>query len=286
MRDRILTLLLFCVLLALGGIVHAGGLNWKDHAAPFDFLFGNHIDTHQQTHLVRAGKNKGDLAGYFYVVHLDQDGDGLLDTTADGLPILRHCTKPEHYPNCRFLWTINAKPCIKEVNGCEAMNLYHKHDHPVWLIGPRQRSADGETFLAGTRSQIPQPGVPGHFHWLTEGSEDEGELLPSSLNDIEALFNVDIEVPEGCNVSRASQIPPGTICPGYFLELRVVQGPTVAFHHGGENIVLNPGYDLRSHLNFVTSYVADPDIGLDDLNGDSNGDGGSHDNGDDGGGSH
>ena len=54
----------------------AAGFNWRDHAAPFDFLFGNQLDTHQQTKLQRDGS----LKGLFYVVQLDEDGDGVVDS--------------------------------------------------------------------------------------------------------------------------------------------------------------------------------------------------------------
>jgi hypothetical protein len=40
------------------------------------------------------------------------------------------------------------------------------------------------------------------------------------------------------------------------MELEVIQPEPFAFHHGGENIPLARGTDLRSHLNFVTSYAA------------------------------
>jgi hypothetical protein len=229
---------------------------WSDHAPPYSFLFGNHIDTHLETKFEADGKDKGNLEGFFYVF-FDQDGDGTPEITEDGLPIARHCTMPEHYERCQVAWVVEAKPCIKEVNGCTAMFLYHRHDHPVWLIGPQLRMASGEAFLAGTRGDIPQPGAPSHFHWLTEGSEgSHGSSLPSSLADVEAAFGIDIEVPEECNVGMASQLTSGVVCPGYFMELEVIQPEPFAFHHGGENIPLARGTDLRSHLNFVTSYAA------------------------------
>jgi hypothetical protein len=228
----------------------ASGLRWHDHAYPYTFLFGNHIDTHQETRLNKDGS----LDGFFYVVHLDQDGDGVLDTADDGIPIKRHCTKPEHYPTCEVGWQIRAVPCIKEINGCTTMFLYHKHDHPVWLVGPYLRTMEDETFLSGSRPPIPQPGSPGHVHWLTEGAEHEGTLLPSSLADLEALLDVDISVPEACNVSMASALTTGVICPTYFWEIKAVD--TFYFHHGGENIPVRPGVDLSTHINYVTSYVA------------------------------
>ncbi len=220
----------------------ASGFKWGDHAFPYTFLFGNHIDTHQETAL----EKDGELRGFFYIVFLDRDGDGAVDTTEDGLPIAGHCTKPEHYPDCKVGWHISASPCIEEINGCTAMFLYHQHDHPVWLIGPRMRTVHEETFLGGSRVPIPQPGSPGHYHWLSESG---------SLAEIEALFGVDIEVPEECNVAMASQLTPGVICPGYFLEIRATD--TFAFQHGGEAIPVRPGTDLRTHHNFVTSIPAE-----------------------------
>lgn len=276
---KILIVLLTGLLTAfLMTAAEASGFRWKDHAFPYTFLFGNHIDTHQETRLQKDGS----LRGFFYVVHLDQDGDGLLDTADDGTPIKRHCTKPEHYPTCEIGWEIQAVPCIEEVNGCTAMFLYHKDDHPVWLIGPRKRTKDGVAFLGGTRALIPQPGSPSHVHWLTEGlilEDSHGAIIerPSSLADLEALLGVDIEVPAECNVDMASQLTTGTICPVYFWEIKAVD--TFYFHHGGENIPVRPGVDMSTHTNFVTSYddVGDilDDLDLDELP-DSGGGGGSH----------
>jgi hypothetical protein len=76
----------------------------------------------------------------------------------------------------------------------------------------------------------------------------------SSIAELEALVDVEIEVDPDCNVAMAADLPTGVICPGYFLELKVLNGP-FAFHHGGENIPLESGIDLRSHINYVTSYV-------------------------------
>jgi hypothetical protein len=246
------TVLMIAVVVAQG--VWASGFNWQDHAEPYSFLFGNHIDTHQQTRL----KDSGELAGFLYIVFEDRDEDGVIDTTEDGLRIAGHCTRPEDYAACEMGWQLRAKPCIEEVNGCEAMYLYHQHDHPVWLIGPRLREMHNETFLGGSRLPIPQPGFPGHLHWLSEESEHEGShgsmMLPGSIEELEALFGVDIEVPGECNVSMASALTPGAICPAYFLELRAID--TFAFRHGGELIPVRPGIDLRTHHNFVTSYVA------------------------------
>ena len=115
----------------------------------------------------------------------------------------RHCHKEADYGDCEVGWHIEAVPCIEEVNGCRAMFLYHKHDHPVWLIGAHMRTVhpgepDEESFLAGSRLYIPQEGSPGHLHWLTEGSEHMGTSYPSSLAAVEELFGVDVEHSGDC----------------------------------------------------------------------------------------
>ena len=89
------------------------------------------------------------------------------------------------------------------------------------------------------------------MHWLTEGAEHEGSFLPSSIVAVEALFAVDIEVPDECNVSMARALTPGVICPGYFLQIEATE--TFAFKHGGELIPVHPGIDNRTHLNLVAS---------------------------------
>ena len=233
---------LFTLLVLAAGAVEAGGRNWEDHQDPYTFLFGNHIDTHQETRLTSAG----DLKGFFYVFWSGE-------VTEAGLPVAKHCTKPEHYEaGCFAAWHIEAVPCIAEVNGCKAMFLYHNHDHPVWLVGPR---TDSEGNLRGTRGRIPQPGSYTHMHWLTEGADHNGTFLPSSLAAVEALFGVDIEVPDECNVSMAKNLTPGVVCPGYFLQIRASE--TMAFHHGGEDIPVSPGLDDRTHLNLVSSIPAE-----------------------------
>jgi hypothetical protein len=247
------------VVVTLSPAAFAVDRNWNDHARPFTFLFGNHIDTHQETRLIQHGPTRGDLWGYFYVF---DSGDPL----ADGTPVLRHCTNAEHYAaGCVAGWIINAKPCIPEINGCEAMFLYHDDDHPVWLLGPR---VDDSGALRGSRQSIVQPGSYTHMHWLTEGLDlDEmmpGLERPSSLADVESLFGVDIDVPAECNVDMASQLTSGVVCPGYFLQITVLKPfglTTWAFHHGGESLVLQARGDRsdnKTHLNILTSYRSLP----------------------------
>ena len=217
---------------------------WRDHARPYTFLFGNHIDTHQETRLRR----NGNLSGYFYIYWTEEFTD-------DGEPIAEHCTEPAHYAaGCFPGWTIKAKPCIKEVNACRAMYLYHYHDHPVWMIGPRVDNSGG---LRGTRGMIPQPGSYTHMHWLTEGTVHNGVFLPSSLEAVEKLFGVDIYVPPECNVDAASALTSGIECPGYYLQIKAVE--KFVFRHGGELIPVSKGIDNRTHVNILTSYRSLPE---------------------------
>ena len=73
--QRLIMLLIGVLAMCFMTASQASGFRWNDHAHPYTFLFGNHIDTHQETRLEKDGA----LRGFFYVVHLDQDGDGQCD---------------------------------------------------------------------------------------------------------------------------------------------------------------------------------------------------------------
>lgn len=259
MNKHFLCVVVAAITLMNSPFVFALDRNWNNHAAPFTFLFGNHIDTHQETRLIHHRFARGDLRGLFYVF---DSGDIL----PDGTPVLKHCTNAEHYAaGCVAGWRISAKPCIAEVNGCEAMLLYHFHDHPVWMLNPRIDDSGG---LRGSREHIVQPGSYTHMHWLTEGLDLDdttpGLERPSSLAKVERLFGVNINVPAECNVEMASQLTSGVICPGYFLQIKVLKPfglKTWAFHHGGEDLVLHARGDRsdnKTHLNIITSYRSLP----------------------------
>ncbi len=258
------TLLALLTLLS-PAVAAAGERTWQDHRNPYAFLFGNHIDTHQELKYVED--NPGELHGYLYVFDSG-------DTTASGLPILRHCTKPEHYAaGCVAGWKLRALPCIPEHNDCQAMYLYHYHDHPPWLVCPTRDSSGN---LRGERQCAVQPGSYTHFHWLTEGASGGGSDFASDLNPdypavqpvdlpagvidspLEEALGVAIDVPDVCNVAMASQHTPGSVCPGYFLELKAVEpfGHEIwAFHHGGQNLLVGSGIDDKTHLNLLFSYA-------------------------------
>jgi len=194
------------------------------HKSPRDFLFGNHIDTHQETKLTLAkdGSPEG-LSGYFYIIFTGEvDND-------TGLPIARHprgaaqgedCS--DDAVNCVVGWQIDAVPAV-------AKFLYHDgvngEDHPVWLVN---------------RADIPQPGGFTHFHWISQDSTDPGS----------------VDVPAACNADNANELvgmAENQYCPGWFLEIKAVR--EFAFDHGGEKVVVRPGLDNATHLNLVTNYT-------------------------------
>ena len=123
-------------LLALSGFGSALASDlypWRNHEPPFSFVFGNEIDTHQQTRLTRDGS----LFGFFYIRFTGV-------RTRDHYPVATHvdCNAS---PECTVGWSINGKPV-------SATFLYQIMDeHPVFLVN---------------RADITQPGSPSHFHWL------------------------------------------------------------------------------------------------------------------------
>lgn len=115
---------------------------------------------------------------------------------------------------CTVGWTLDGKPRT-------ATYLYQvESDHPVFLVN---------------RLDIPEPGAYAHFHWLDHANAADG-------------------VP-----------PAGLSVPGYLLQLTAVD--TFCFiHHGADSarkskscrdnggIAVNPGIDIATHLNIVTSF--------------------------------
>ncbi len=230
----------------------AAAEEWRDHAAPFDFLFGNHIDTHQQTKLRSDGGLSGALFVYF---------TGEIDS-ASGLPVARHPRGAMHGEECGFDvdcvagWKLRARPG-------QAKFLFHSgvngDDHPVWLVG---------------RTAIPQPGGFSHFHWITEaGTEalmDGAEIPPAcdvamagdlegtvvdgtlTLDDGAATYSWD---QQSVHVGGGAE---NVTCPGWFLELKAVD--SFAFQHGGETIPVHPGADNATHLNLLSNYALVPGI--------------------------
>ena len=131
----------------------AAGYPWKDHAAPYAFVFANEIDTHQQTRTTQAGG----LSGFLYVQYTGA-------VTTDGLPVAQHgdCAVVA----CDVGWLMNGIPAV-------AAFLYHvESDHPVWLVD---------------RRDIPQPGAYAHFHWLGDMPASAGETRNGYLLELQAV---------------------------------------------------------------------------------------------------
>ena len=158
---KVITGLTLLALLVLGTtFVWAEGYGWRDHALPFDFRFGNHIDTHQQSKL--AGKGK--LEGFFYIRFTG-------DVTGDGTPIAKHADCDKVGDQCTVGWILDGIPM-------QATYLGHTEGlHPEWYIDP---------------ANLPrQPGYS-HFHWtgtpdhpggLQEGQTYDGYLLKLTARD-------------------------------------------------------------------------------------------------------
>ena len=239
-----------------------GDSEWRDHAPPFDFLFGNHIDTHLETKL----RNNGELYGRFFIIFT-----GEVDESS-GLPIARHPRGTMHDEDCAVDdidcvvgWRVRAKPGA-------AKFLFHSgvngDDHPVWAVD---------------RTNIPQPGSFTHFHWIGSDSTDpRAETVPSEC-DVEMAGELEGVVAQGTLTlddggdevqwkEASVHIGGGAedlVCPGWFLQIRAVR--SFAFQHGGELVPLRRGVDNASHLNLLTNYALVPDITAT-----STGDHGSH----------
>jgi hypothetical protein len=257
MKKLISSLIPLVLCIVFAGPASAGGRIFKEHAAPYTFLFGNDFDTHQETRLT----NKGNLKGFLYIRFT-----GGFDE-ASRSPIAEHCNHSTDPADCTAGWLIKAKPCIPEYNNCSAAFMYHFQDHPYWLIGDSttldaagngfvDEDALSEGSVKGMRNMLPQPFAVSHIHWLTDGTF-EGPDGASSVGQIEEVLSLDpvtINVPAQCNVSMAGDLaPPGVICPGYIFSLTAVK--RFAFRHGGELIPVRPGIDIASHHNIVSSYA-------------------------------
>lgn len=120
----------------------ASGFEWRDHEAPFDFLFGNHIDTHQQSQLTGTSG----LSGFLYITPGEE-------TTEDGVPIAKHGDCSQNPESCTVGWLLSG--VAREAEYCGHVS----GEHPAWAI------ASG---------QMPQQRGFTHFHWLDETLHHDG----------------------------------------------------------------------------------------------------------------
>lgn len=223
----------------LPGDVEPGG-SWKE--APYDFKFGNHLDTHVQVSLKTKKGQPKSLRGALYVYFT-----GKIDG-ASRLPIARHPRGESHIETCGVGpitcvvgWTLSGRPGA-------AKFLYHSgvngNDHPVWMVN---RAEEPEPAVPGM--VIPQPGYYSHYHWITTTSTDPRASEPDDF-------------PAACDKSSAGALEDNApsavneICEGWFLQIKATQ--SFAFQHGGEIIPIHKGSDIRSHLNIVTNYTQFP----------------------------
>lgn len=219
------------------------------HAAPFDFLFGNHIDTHIQLNL----KTKKDgspkrLKGSFYIIFTDDLGESLGIDQVSGLPIARHPrgTNEDHdetcgvSPNivCVVGWHMRGLPGAAKFISHDGIN---GDDHPIWMVNRAEEASAPAPGMV-----IPQPGSYTHAHWITRTSTDPRYS----------------DVLDPCNKQKAGQLEDqdptavNEVCQGWFLQITAKRN--FAFKHGGEIIPVRRGVDNRSHLNTVTNYRSPP----------------------------
>ncbi len=112
---------------------NSNGYSWQNHSAPFDFLFGNHIDTHQQTKEL----GNGQLQGFFYITFNGNE-------TGDGIPEATHGNCNMN-PGCTVGWNLHGIPV-------QATLVAHgEGQHPTWCIDP---------------DDMPNQQGYTHFHWL------------------------------------------------------------------------------------------------------------------------
>lgn len=147
--------LMASLVLGTGALSWAQGLPWRDHAAPFDFLFGNHIDTHQQSKLV-----KGELQGFLYITYTGE--------VVDGVPVARHCDENTLPVDCVAGWKFTGKPIDSENPELNPTFVFHNGDHPIWLVN--------------SRNDIPQPGAFSHFHWLNDPMDEDAPMDATELS--------------------------------------------------------------------------------------------------------
>jgi len=122
------------------------GLPWKDHQPPFNFTFGNHIDSHQQLQVLPDGS----LFGYLYISFTGEADE-------NGIPFAQHEDCNSEKVRCSVGWEVHGVP------GQATFVSQRMGDHPIWEV---------------KRADIPNPGAYTHFHWLG-WPEHAQDLLPT-----------------------------------------------------------------------------------------------------------
>lgn len=141
-RSVLVVVVFLAAIVSIPAGAGATGYAWRDHEAPFDFVFANHIDTHQQTQLT----GNGGLTGFLYITPGEE-------TTEGGVPIAKHGNCSQNPEGCTVGWLLNGVARQAEYCG------HVSGEHPAWAIASRQMPR--------------QPGFT-HFHWLDETPHHDG----------------------------------------------------------------------------------------------------------------
>ncbi len=123
-----------------------GEYPWNHHQAPYDYKFGNMIDSHQQSIINKDGTR---LKGFIYIHIIPGQDYAVGIPTADKA----HCkTQP-----CMVGWV---------VKGVKVSATLMKKGPRIWLVDP---------------GDIPKEAGYSHFHWVCEQGDDQ---CPHSAHDL------------------------------------------------------------------------------------------------------
>ena len=136
MYKRLFTMLTILLILLTGTTAARAdepdtGFLWAAHTEPFNYKFGNLIDNHQQTRLLKNGR----LHGFIYVQFTGE--------TIDGIPVARRANCDDPALDCRVGWEVIGIP----VGGAKLVQK-----------GPRIWKIDQEA--------LPSDPEFTHFHWV------------------------------------------------------------------------------------------------------------------------
>jgi hypothetical protein len=138
----------------------ATGYAWRYHARPFDFLFDNHFDTHQQTKTM----GQGGVQGFFYITFTG-------NVSPEGAPEAMHGDCNATPDECSVGWMLHGAPTRATLLDKPA------GQHPIWCV------AEEETLPQKGYSHFHWLGQPTHAHGLVIGQEYDGFMLKLTARD-------------------------------------------------------------------------------------------------------
>lgn len=159
-RVLILTALLLSLAMAATAFA-AASYPWNGHAAPYDYLFGNHIDTHQQSKL----NDRDQLGGFFYIKFTGNENEEY------GVPEAEHGDCDAAATDCIVGWK------LKGIRAQATLLDKPEMGHPIWCINSQDLpSSPGY-------SHFHWEGAPEHAGMLTVGNTYDGYLLKLTAVD-------------------------------------------------------------------------------------------------------